>query len=134
VGVRRPWRGRHYPWGDETPDAQRANFSDTQVGDPTPVGIFPGDGTPEGVLDLAGNVREWCLDAHSEGFYGQCRRQGVVADPLASEDVGAPRVVRGGAFIFWAGVLRSSVWYWGEPWIRFRHFGFRCVLAPPRQR
>ncbi|WP_020506765.1 formylglycine-generating enzyme family protein [Lamprocystis purpurea] len=125
--------GRRYPWGDEAPDGQRANCDEAKVGAPSPVGIFTGDCTPEGILDMAGNVLEWCFDADREDFYGQCQSQGLVVDPLAQGDVGSPRVLRGGAFYVVAGSLRSAGRVWDEPVFRFRSIGFRCVLAARRQ-
>jgi len=47
--------GRRYPWGDSSPQG-RANFDG---GPPSPVGLYPSGVTPEGVTDMAGNVREW---------------------------------------------------------------------------
>jgi len=125
--------GRRYPWGNERPDAQRANYSETNVGAPSPVGIFTGDRTPEGLLDLAGNVIEWCLDAYVEDFYARCQRQGRVADPVATGDDQAPRVLRGGAFDIWAVILRASIGSGFVPRYRDGGIGFRCVLALPRQ-
>jgi len=125
--------GRRYPWGDAPPDAQRANFSDTKVGSPSPVGVFPGDRTPEGVMDLAGNVLEWCLDAYREEHYADCLRQGAATDPLATGDGGSPRVLRGGAFVGRAWLLRSTNRFRDVPWNRVRNVGFRCVLAARRQ-
>ncbi|PDV99467.1 hypothetical protein CJ255_21490 [Candidatus Viridilinea mediisalina] len=49
---------RPYPWGEETPDGERANFAGTHNGT-SAVGCFPLGATPEGILDLAGNVWEW---------------------------------------------------------------------------
>ena len=125
--------GRRYPWGDEAPDGQRANFDAAKVGAPSPVGIFTGNCTPEGVLDMAGNVLEWCFDADREDFYGQCQSQGLVVDPLAQGDGGSPRVLRGGAFDLETWYLRSSVRSRIEPEARVRSIGFRCVLAARRQ-
>jgi len=50
---------RRYPWGDEPPDAERANYRDTGIGQPTAVGCFPAGAATCGALDLAGNVMEW---------------------------------------------------------------------------
>lgn len=62
---------RTYPWGDSAPESDRLNAcgtecssqgmfasSDGQKGT-APVGSFPKGASPEGALDLAGNVAEW---------------------------------------------------------------------------
>jgi formylglycine-generating enzyme required for sulfatase activity len=124
---------RRFPWGDEPPDPQRANYAAAEIGASTPVGVFPGDRTPEGVLDLAGNVVEWCLDGYDAGFYAECEKQGVVSDPVAPIHGAEGRVLRGGAFWFGSRILRSSDRGRFYPEVRDRGVGFRCVLAPPRQ-
>lgn len=125
--------GRRYPWGGDEPDKERANWGATEVNAPSPVGVFPGDVTPEGVLDLAGNVFEWCLDGYDAGSYASCHKRGTrVADPLVpAGDDETPRVLRGGAFIDWREVLRSSNRYWSQPRGRNQGIGFRCVLCAP---
>lgn len=54
--------GRRYPWGRERPDLDRANygalFGEPGIGTTSPVGCFPRGATPEGVLDMPGNVWE----------------------------------------------------------------------------
>ncbi len=50
---------RRYPWGDAEPDPERANYDDTGIGAPSPVGCFPAEAAVCGALDLSGNVMEW---------------------------------------------------------------------------
>ncbi|HLL21707.1 MAG TPA: SUMF1/EgtB/PvdO family nonheme iron enzyme, partial [Kofleriaceae bacterium] len=57
-GEPNPWPRRNYPWGI-TPPGDRAKILGVGNHGPAPVGSFPGDSSPEGVLDLAGNVQEW---------------------------------------------------------------------------
>jgi len=49
---------RMYPWGDPEPDGERANYLEIYKGT-SAVGCFPLGATPEGLLDMAGNVWEW---------------------------------------------------------------------------
>ncbi len=62
--------GRQYPWGNRF-DSTWLNCTQTRENDsrPMPVGSFPVDCSPYGVLDMAGNVGDWCLD-ETEGFPG----------------------------------------------------------------
>lgn len=53
--------GRDFPWGNQGPTATRCNF-DGNVGGATPVGQYPTGASPYGLLDMAGNVWELCLD------------------------------------------------------------------------
>lgn len=53
---------RPYPWGMEAPgvgDLARANWEPAGIRHRTPVGVFPGGNCGE-IVDLAGNVWEWC--------------------------------------------------------------------------
>ena len=101
---------RTWPWGNEW-DPARANTSEGQVGRTTPIGIYPDGASPFGVLDMAGNVWEWCEDA---------------------VDNGRSRLHRGGsapvtaAYARWA--CRDS-YYPDHP---AGYGGFRCVVGTAR--
>src|SRR5262249_23510943 len=57
---------RRYPWGDDTPDVQRANSVTTNLACTAPVGCFPAGISACGALDMAGNVFEWTATPYGE--------------------------------------------------------------------
>ncbi len=65
---------RRYPWGDEPPNAERANYQATEIERATPVGCFPAGAAPCGALDVAGNVREWLATPHAEPELAEARK------------------------------------------------------------
>jgi len=113
--------GRRFPWGSEEPDPQRANFR-SNVGEPTPVGIYPLGATPEGLHDLAGNVWEWCAD-----WFGDYPREDE-EDPKGTGS-GSSRVLRGGAFYDAPRYLRAAFRYVLRPGYRGVDYGFRVVWS-----
>jgi serine/threonine-protein kinase len=60
---------RRYPWGNEAPTPEHANF-DFNKGQPTAVGTFTPGAGPFGTLDQAGNVWEWMMDGGHLGREG----------------------------------------------------------------
>jgi formylglycine-generating enzyme len=86
--------GRAYPWGNEVPNDERANWEGNRAFGGTstsPTGAFPRGASPCGALDMAGNVWEWTQD-----WFGAYR-----ADPQtdpAGPKGGDARVLRGGCW------------------------------------
>jgi len=128
--------GRKYPWGNEPePDASILNYApeakegwSPNVGDPTPVGVYPAGATPDGICDLAGNVWEWCEDDWHDSY------EGAPEDGSAwvEESRGVARVVRGGSWIDDAGCCRSAYRYGGSADVRYGDDGFRVVVSSSR--
>lgn len=71
---------RRYPWGDDWPTAQRANFA-SLVGRTTPVGLYPEGVGPYGCHDLAGNVNNWTSDWYWPDFGRWCVAKQQLTDP-----------------------------------------------------
>src|SRR5213078_2648717 len=113
--------GRKYPWGNEEPDVERANYAETKITQATPVGLFPRGMTPEGIHDLAGNVWEWVADWY-EKYYEHAPDE----NPQGPKS-GEARILRGGSWVDDSRGLRASDRFRGEPEVRVKDFGFRCV-------
>ncbi len=102
---------RPYPWGThENSHEMRANYFDGErVRGTTPVGLHPHGATPEGVLDMAGNVWEWVEDAE------------------AGEDNEALRVLRGGSFDDYAWHLCCGARWVFRPGFSSNYLGLRVA-------
>lgn len=127
--------GKAYPWGDEPPSCERADYTPGLLptpaadagchgGGPSPAGSHPaGDRVwPSGRLhDMAGNVWEWCLD----NFHPYSGKDEV--DPTHLESDRSVHVVRGGGWnrssdgirVAFRAAARYDYWVPG--------LGFRCV-------
>jgi formylglycine-generating enzyme required for sulfatase activity len=139
---------RRFPWGNSPPSAQNVNAcgkecarwhesvglgsemrgtlydQDDGYAGTAPVGSFPLGSTPEGVMDLIGNVFEWT----SGGLYAyeQAPSKNPVGPPSSDSFV-----IRGGSF-------NSGTPEFGDPSLRFalaagsysHAVGFRCAATP----
>lgn len=115
--------GRKYPWGRSSPTASHARFGGRRSGT-APVGSHPDGASPHGVLDLAGNVWEWCLDVDDPDFY----RRGPSRNPCRTgPPARAASVVRGGSWAFGARTLLTWARRGFPPDTRLDGVGFRCV-------
>jgi formylglycine-generating enzyme required for sulfatase activity len=114
--------GRIYPWGDGW-DAQRCNSGERGERDTTSVGVYAQGASPYGLLDMAGNAREWCHSLYRPYPYN-------AKDFREDSEVEAARVLRGGAFFNNARFVRCACRDRFDPYGRYGFNGFRIVLAP----
>jgi len=91
---------RIYPWGDESPNCDYANYQGC-VGWTAPVGNYPTGASQLGLMDMAGNL--WELVGDGWGFYSSDPQ----TDPLGSAD-GEFRMIRGGAWCYSDYYLRCA--------------------------
>jgi formylglycine-generating enzyme required for sulfatase activity len=79
--------GRLYPWGNSF-DPAAINYANSGIQHTESVGARPKNRSPFGVLDMAGNVWQWCSDDYRE----YPAHKGEVAIPRGA------KVIRGGSF------------------------------------
>jgi len=116
--------GREYPWGEGYKTGY-ANIYEIweQKGRhylrrTSPVGMYPQGASPEGVLDLAGNVWEWCLNEYEKPERTQ--RSGT-----------GSRVLRGGSWYYNHVSARAAFRIHPHPDLRVYLIGFRLVCSAP---
>lgn len=111
---------RIYPWGNTIPDGPKtANYYVSYaINELVAVGRYPTDLSPYGVLDMAGNVKEWTADWYDASYYEVSPAQ----NPLGPE-TGSNWVVRGGDFSDEPRLIITTIRGWGAG----GSIGFRCV-------
>lgn len=114
--------GRIYPYEGEF-NAAKGNTSKTGLRQTSAVGIFPNGASPYGVIDMSGNVWEWCLSDRNKP-----------APDARSEklDTENNRVLRGGSWLDFLMIVPAVVRSFNLPAVRNDRFGFRlsCVVRP----
>lgn len=117
--------GRLWPWGNIW-QSSFANSLEGRVMQPSAVGVYPLNKSPHGVLDMIGNVWEWCLDWYNENEYKE-RIGKDVKDPYGPQ-TGSARVVRGGSWVGDRSFARCSYRYRIEPVYFQPQARFSCGL------
>lgn len=104
--------GRYYPWGDDSPSPDLACYQGEIAYDATvPIGSFPDNRSPHGVMDMIGNVWEFCLDS--------------IDDPRD------PHILRGGSWcngVEYANCISRT--FTSPPEKRIDFGGFRVIYLP----
>jgi sulfatase modifying factor 1 len=130
--------GRRFPWGDlyntHAANHGRLAWQLTDASDGfaelAPVGSFAAGRTPDGFLDLAGNVSEWVADRYAPEY-----DEADAVDPQGPSIANsAPaRVIRGGSYRSAAPWLRGAAREPEEAGARRPWVGFRCARSarPP---
>ena len=123
---------REFPWGNDPPSPERANYSGNRLGDTRPVGSYPPN--PFGLYDMAGNVWEFNLDAWKSGYSAGPQTDPVVGGALPSDlrTVQGRRVLRGASFDGGAVNLRTR---WRDSHVvtnAVAFVGFRCAYPIPK--
>ena len=114
--------GRKYPWGNKEPDFNLLNFNNN-IKETTLVGSYPAGATQYGIMDMAGNVWEWCSDWYENDYY----ENSPAANPKGPKD-GLVRSFRGGCFYDVAEYVRASNRFMLNPDSRSDNLGFRLVV------
>ena len=128
--------GRKYPWGNEEPVpmvhgnfiGQAANavpaFMQSRPAQGTVVvGSFPKGAGHDGVMDLAGNVTEWCSDWYQ--LYGAAAK----TDPLETRESHS-RVLRGGSWGYYGYSQRARDREFNSPrYPGYIYLGFRVAIS-----
>jgi formylglycine-generating enzyme required for sulfatase activity len=117
--------GRRYPWGATKPACALASFDQCDDA-PVEVGSHPGDESPYGAREMAGNVTEWVADYYGSGYYDTSPD----VDPTGPSS-GDKRVVRGGD---WESVLEFLRTFDRDKFSASTtndFIGFRCARSTP---
>ena len=125
--------GRRFAWGDAF-DRLWANTSEARLRQASPVGVFPSGDTPEGLVDITGNVDEWTSSLWA-GEHPYEPAFGYPYDPDdGREDPAAAarerRIVRGGSSLFDRSLALAVYRDGTYPDARPDAVGFRLARSP----
>jgi formylglycine-generating enzyme required for sulfatase activity len=109
-----------YPWGQDEPTPEYANYHATGIGAPSPVGCFPQGIAACGALDMAGNVWEWTATDNNDPGNPEPQKDFTPTDWI---------VLRGGAYYTGNAQLRCGSRNGFNAVIRYSGRSFRLVWS-----
>lgn len=118
--------GRVYPWGNDEPNCDKAQYHDCG-GSTIAVGSKPDGASPYGVLDMAGNVREWVVDWYNEKYYTHSPNH----NPTGPTHANFKKISRGGSWNSYPPELRTANRSGDGPQTKSSGIGIRCVYVEP---
>ncbi len=113
-----PW-GNRYKFGYANLHETRKKTGNWHLKQTSAVGHFPKGSSPESVMDMSGNVWEWCLNTYDN------------TNDISISDRSEPRVLRGGSWGSGPNVAHSTDRYRLYPGGRYDNVGFRVVCSHP---
>ncbi len=113
---------RIYTWGNGRATPRLANFEESLIGESLPAYRYPLGASPYGVLNMAGNVREWVADWFDNKYYGISPQ----VNPTGPE-TGIERSLRGGAYDANSDSITTFHRFRHEPDSAGLSRGFRCA-------
>ena len=115
--------GREYPWGQEWDQNKCRNEKNKGKKTTASAWAYPQGNSPWGIMQMSGNVWEWCQDWYDSTVYNRYK-SGDLKPPAS----GQYRVVRGGS---WLSVVtdnfRCAYRSYHGPSFRYDFFGFRVA-------
>lgn len=118
-----------YPWGNSEPTCQLANIRNCNS-KTMPVGSYPEGASLNYVMDLVGNVQEWCQDWYGDNYYSSS----PYSNPQGPS-TGSNKVLRDGGFgqqitnscgsYYWTYTRYMGSWI--TPTTKSYNIGFRIV-------
>lgn len=118
--------GASYPWGNDAPGCDLANFLGC-LGHTSGASAYPEGRSSYGLLDMAGNVFQWVNDFYDEHYYDS-----MPAQNPTGPGTGQSHVIRGSSFESDSSLTQSAVRHFGASAYHSRDLGFRCVVAQPK--
>jgi formylglycine-generating enzyme required for sulfatase activity len=115
-------RALRYPWGNGDPDVSLLNYND-DIGNLTPSYDYLIGMSPYGLLNMAGNVREWVWDWFNPNYY----RVSPYRDPLGAA-TGKLKSLRGGSDWDNAQEVETFFRLYHLPISAGQNRGFRCAM------
>ena len=121
--------GWPYPWGNDPPNWDLLNYKGSYgqvnpLGGTNKVGSYPAGASPNGALDMAGNVNEWVADWYEQNYYDRSPFDNPQG-PLS----GTTKVIRGGDWSTYDVAIYSAYRSSINPDLMLSGIGFRCAVS-----